>query len=221
VDAAASRPAVVEMAEAMSRAVWVDAGNDPDYAKLKANGIGAAYFDIRDPRVTPGYLSTVASRGLAPGVYAAWNWLPPPYTGAAVGAGFAEWLSEQVAKLGKHTPPNFPMVCADIETHDVAYILGFLYRWRQLRPHRVTDWTLEAFQGGLFSPLDTLKIAAADVGIAPGMYAGNMDPLNVVDVVLDLCAYSFPPGRIIGMYDAARLPAVWTGYAFTQGRLKP
>jgi hypothetical protein len=101
----------------------------------------------------------------------------------------------------------------------VPYILAFLKRWRAVRPARVTDWTLEAFQGGLFSPVDTLAIAAARVGIAPGFYEGDMTPLNAVDVVLDLCSHSFPPGRIVGMYDAARLPAEWSGYAFTQGRL--
>ena len=43
----------------MAKAVWVDAGNDPDYAKLQANGITVPYFDLRDPRVTAAYLDAV------------------------------------------------------------------------------------------------------------------------------------------------------------------
>src|SRR5581483_3217382 len=42
-----------------------------------------------------------------------------------------------------------PPVCLDIEVHDISYVLGCLRRWRQLRPTRETDWTLEGMQGGL------------------------------------------------------------------------
>ena len=195
-----------------NRAVWIDAGNDADYAKLRAHGIDSPYFDIRDSRVTRAYLEGVQAEGFAPGVYAAWNWYP-----TLGGAGFAVQLSGLLVGLG--APPGFPKVCADIEIHDVGYILAFLKRWRKLRPMRVTDWTLEGFQGGLFTANDTLAIAAANVGVIPQTYTGSMEPQDVARVVLDLAFHSFPPARISPFYDAARLPAEWSGYAFAQGRL--
>ncbi len=194
------------------RAVWVDAGNDADVAKLRHYGIDSPYFDCRDPRVSRDYLDGVKAQGFSPGIYAAWNWRPD-----LDGAGFAEWLSRRLAPLQRSA--SFPMVCADIETHDVGYVLAFLKRWRELRPKRVTDWTLEGFQGGLFSPHDTLAIAASGVGVVPQAYAGDMTPSDPVAVVLDLCSHSFAPGTISVFYDAAHLPVAWSGYAFTQGRL--
>jgi len=205
------------------RAIWIDEGSDADRAKLRAHDITEPFYSVRDPRVTLAYLDNVQSEGFDPGIYAAWNWpetgINPPYEGWTKGAAFATWLSKQLARIAPNAPSHFPTVCADIETHSVLFILGFLSQWRKHRAARVTDWTLEGFQGGLFSPIDTLKIAAANVRIIPQLYAGDMRPLAADRVALDLVAHSFPPARIFGFYDAAALPGRWEGYAFTQGRL--
>jgi hypothetical protein len=204
------------------RAIWIDAGNDADYAKLARYGIDRPYFDIRDPRVTQQYLLEVHARGFKPGVYAAWNWPEAGKTGPS----FASWLSAALEAVAPSSASTFPTVCVDIELHSPAYVLAFLKRWRELRPARVTDWTLEGFQGGLFSPLDTLAIARANVRIIAQLYTGSMAPLAADRVALDLVLHSFPPARIFGFYDAATLtpepgaePSRWEGYAFTQGRL--
>src|SRR4249920_1088062 len=197
------------------RAVWTDAGNDADPVKLHTYGIDSPYFAVTDPRVTLAYLRSVQAAGFQPGVYAAWNWQP-----GLGGPAFASWLSAQLERVAPDTSREFPKVCVDIETHDVAYIRAFLRRWRQLRPHRVTDWTLEGFQGGLFSPMDVIAIAAANVGVIPQLYGGAGGTIQfqrAADrVALDLVEHSFPPARIFGFYDAAALPERWEGYAFTQ-----
>lgn len=207
----------------MSRAVWVDAGNDADYAKLKRYGITEPFYDVRDPRVTKPYLQDVRQRGFDPGVYGAWNWIGASTPGYSPTSGydFAEWLSAKCAPLFKSTAPGFPKVCADIETHDVAYILAFLKRWRELRPHRVTDWTLEGYQGGLFNAQARIAIAASGVGVVPQAYTGGMEPFDAVDVVCDLWRCGFAARGVSVFYDAATLrpETVWSGYAFTQGRL--
>jgi hypothetical protein len=122
-------------------------------------------------------------------------------------------------RVAPFTNADFPRVCVDIETHDVAYILAFLKRWRELRPTRTTDWTLEPFQGGLFTPADAIHIAAANVRVIPQLYFGDMAPAAADRVALNLVLASFLPMRLFGFYDAAALPGRWEGYAFTQGRL--
>lgn len=194
------------------RACWIDAGNDPDYAKLAKYGIDTPYFDPRDPRVTASYLDSVkAHPGIATcGLYFASNW------GDWTGPGFAEDVDKVLRRIGwRGNPP----VCLDIETHDITgYVLPCLQRWRQLRPTRRTWWTLEGFQGGLLTPPAVALLAAGDIRIAPQFYAGDMTPLTHSPVI-DLLMAGVDGTRIDGMYDAAHLPYSWRGFAFTQGRL--
>ena len=203
------------------RAIWVDSGNNAAYHKLAEYGIDAPYFDIRDSRVTKAYLlgardelKAVSGRAAFPGVYAAWNWWPQ-----LNGRQFAEKVSAMCAPLFKNTAPNFPGVCLNAETHDTGYIVAMLTRWRELHRQRVTSWTLEGYQGGLFSPVERIAIAAANVSIQPQAYRGNMEPFDVVDVYRNLVAHGFPPAQVEIMYDAAHLPPEWSGAAFTMGRL--
>lgn len=196
------------------RAVWVDEGNDADYAKLRRYGITSPYYAVRDPRVTLSYLRAVREQGFTPGVYVAPEWYPP-----SSGPAFAERLHALLESRYPRTAPTFPKVCVDIETHDVGYIVTFLARWRELRPTRVTDWTLEPFQGGLFAPADVQAILAASVTVVPQLYFGDMTLVAGDRVAYDLIAYGFPYQSLLGFYDAAHLPAQWQGYAFTQGRL--
>jgi hypothetical protein len=202
------------------RAPWVDAGNDPDYAKVRACGADSLYFDIRDPRVTIGYLDAVKAQGYGVGVYFRENWPEVPKLPAAAAA----WLSGKLSPLDRG--PDFPMVCLDIETHDIqGYVLPFLREWRRRRQKRRTDWTLEGFQGGLFTPQDVSAIAAYIIGegspgyICPSNYGGSMQPFAADRVALDLVAAGFTHSILKGMNDAASLGERWDGYAFTQGRL--
>jgi hypothetical protein len=203
------------------KAIWIDAGNDAAYHKLAAAGIDAPYFDIRDPRVTKPYLlgvrdqlKAVSGRPAFPGVYAAWNWYP-----TLDGAGFAEKVSALLEPIAKDTAPTFPGVCLNAETHDVSYIVAMLDRWRALRAKRTTSWTLEGYQGGLFDAVARIHIAAAKVSIQPQAYTGAMVPYDAIDVYRNLVVHGFPPAQVEIMYDAAHLPAAWSGSCFTQGRL--
>jgi hypothetical protein len=165
--------------------------------------------------VTLAYLESVKAKGLKPGIYAAWNWDAKLFGG---GAQFADWLSAELKRIGPGTPKDFPKVCVDIETHDVGYMLAFFKRWRELRPARLTDFTLEGFQGGLFSLDDVQAILHAHVGIVPQFYRGNMEP-HEHGVTQEMLMAGFPGSVLRGFYDAAALPYRWDGYAYTQGRL--
>jgi hypothetical protein len=196
------------------RAIWVDEGNDANFAKLRQYGITSPYYAIRDPRVTKSYLQAVRAQGFPPGVYVAPNWYPD-----MPGPAFAEFVDGLMTERYPSTGATFPKVCVDIETHNVPYITGFLKRWRELRPTRVTDWTLEPFQGGLFDPLAVAIIIESGVGIVPQNYFGDMSAAAADRVAIDLIVRGFPPTSMLGFYDAAALPGRWQGYAFTQGRL--
>lgn len=199
------------------RAVWIDNGSDPDYAKLAAFGITAPYFDPRDPRVKPAYLDHVQAQGFTPGLYFAWNWYAQQSA-----ADLARTISDAVKAVGwLGNPP----VCIDIEKghglnddNYAPYVVNFFAAWRVLRPTRRTAYTLEGFQGGLFSPNQALRLTERSLTICPQMYAGNMAPL-AHDVTLDLLIQGFRADQLAGMYDAAALPYNWRGFAFTQGRL--
>jgi hypothetical protein len=206
------------------RAVWIDEGNDADYAKLRANDITEPFYSVRDPRVTKSYLEMVRGKGFAPGIYAAWNWpqtgVVPPYTGAAKGAQFATWVNGQLERIAPGTGPDFPAVCLNIETHDVPYILGAIQQWRKHRPKRITDFTLEGHQGGLFTGPQARAVAAKVRYIVPQCYDGNMtEDWDSWAIGLDLLEHGFPFGKVTPFLDAAHLDEWWEGYAFTAGRL--
>lgn len=197
------------------RAAWVDKGNDPDYAKLAANGITAAYFDIRDPRLSVAYFNAQRGHGLAVGVYAVDSWWP-----GDTGPQFATWVSKLLDGLAPETAPDFPMVCLDLETKDAGFLLGALQQWRKHRPNRVTDWTLEGHQGGILNPAQWLLASQRVRYIVPQCYNGAMTEVwDTFAMAKYLNDYGLPFASVRPFYDAAHLPAWWDGYAFTQGRL--
>src|SRR3972149_6048097 len=110
------------------RALWVDAGNDPDYVKAKEHGITALYFALDDPRVRASYLTSVQHKGFAVGVYVASSWLAFQGDGTT----FAEKVSEMVKIVtgSPTTPATFPKVQLDMEQHDSEFIVDCLERWR-------------------------------------------------------------------------------------------
>lgn len=202
------------------RAVWVDAGNDPDYGKLNTYGITRPYFDPRDPRVNAKYLDGVkAHAGIdGCGIYVAWNWTLPLLTPAALAA-LADTYLKTIHWLGN------PAVCFDIEKGDGLdnftwwpYLMDTMRAWRAIRPSRETFVTFEGMQGGLIPQADPTVLAGMKIVVAPAMYAGGMQPL-AHDVTQDLLIAGFAAPSVVGMYDAAALPYRWRGFAFTQGRL--
>jgi len=195
------------------RGCWIDEGSVADESKLPRYGVNMPAFSIREATTTRQYLAALRGMGFAPAIYAAWNWYPNDD-----GPEFADRISGFLAERFPATGTTFPTVCVDIETHDVDYILGFLDRWRRLRPARVTAWTLEGFQGGLFNEYARQKIIEAKVAIVPQFYKGDMTP-QPAGVIQDLVAHGFPRQLLHGFYDAATVQEPWDGYLFTQGRL--
>ena len=200
------------------RAAWIDAGNDPQYAKLAANGITWPYFDARDDRLTSAYLDAVAAHaGIdGAGVYVVASWFPTMTPGQ-----LAEWTDARLRQIG--WAGNAP-VMFDIEVGALMpYVLTCLVRWRELRPRRITDLTIEGHKGGLFSTAAAKAIAGRVRYVVPQCYNGAMDQLwDTYAMTLNLTDAGFPLAKVCPFYDAAALPEWWgipAGFAFTQGRL--
>lgn len=202
------------------KAVWVDQGNDPTYSLYPRYGITAPFFDPRDPRVTAAYLDAVKAHGDITncGIYTAWNW-KQEFSDPNV---YAEWTDSELRRIGWQ---GNALVCLDIEkgngvndSNYATYTTQALTRWRQLRATRQTWLTLEGMQGGLFAPTLVTAIKQKNIRMAPQFFEGNMTP-HKHSCVIDLEEPGVPADRIDGMYDAAILPRLWRGFAFTQGRL--
>jgi hypothetical protein len=200
------------------RSTWVDSGNDPAYGLYPRYGITVPFFDPRDPRVTASYLDGVLAHPQITqcGIYTAWNW------GSFSAEEYAEWTDAQLRRINWQ---GNAWVFLDIEkghgvndSNFVSYAAAALKRWRQLRPSRKTWWTLEGMQGGLFSGNQATTIDKLNIPICPQFFMGDMNP-QPHSPIIDLQEVGFT--KIDGMYDAAQLPAIWRGCAFTQGRLKP
>lgn len=201
------------------RAVWVDAGNDPDYAKLDANGIGWPYFDAREERLSAAYLDNVrAHPGIdGCGVYVIAEWfpnLPGPQL-----AEYADHRLRDIAWQG-NPPVMFDIEGAHFDLN--GYVVPCLQRWRELRPKRITDLTIEGHKGGMFSILQVRQVAKLVRWTVPQCYDGAMRPWDTYAMIADLQLRGFLSQEVRPFMDAAHLLPWWgtpDGFAFTQGRL--
>lgn len=201
------------------RYLWVDSGNDPNWAKVEEHEINGLFFDIFDSRVTSTYLANVKAKGYAVGVYMVTNW--PQFSGKTPEQ-IAEITSARVKEIiGTGTiTPSFPKVQFDMEEHDPGKIIRVLRRWRELHPRQDTSWTMESFQGGWMSRDFVYEVVKLKIRVVPQYYKGNMDPVAQDVGLKDMLAAGFPYQLVTGFYDAADLPLFnWDGYAFTMGRL--
>jgi len=190
------------------RCIWIDEGHDVEKDKLIAHEIYYPYFSHRDSRVTNDYLKGVVAQGFSPGIYTAWNWynLDP--------VSYAIKIDNELRRIGFG---GNPPVCIDIEIHDPHYLTTFFAKWRQIRPTRKTYFTFEGFQGGLLGPVIP-ELLTRNLYFVPQLYRGDMSPLEHSPMI-DLLMYGIPGNLLHGFYDAAALPSVWRGFAFTQERL--
>ena len=200
------------------RALWVDSGNDPDFAKVVAHDIDGLYFDLFDPRITQTYLQVLVDQGYKVGVYMASNW--EEFVGKTPDevAGIVAKRVREIAGA-KKPPTSFPKVQFDLEEHNEDFVADVLEAWRALLPYQDTSWTMEGFQGGWMSDSFVKRVLACKVRVVPQAYMGNMNSTAEDMVLRDLLRRCFPENIVTLFYDAAHLPIGWNGFAFTQGRL--
>jgi hypothetical protein len=152
------------------------------------------------------------------------------HTAAEVDAGQRGWLEpdELAAMLSSDlvavgSTAKQCTAVADIEAHDPAYVLAWLRAWRRIRPHRVTVWTLEPFQGGWITPaLATAINNDVNLTVAHQNYLGNprMYPAAADEVRSDLIGAGIHSSRLRGYYDGElELPAGWAGIVYNFGAL--
>ena len=202
------------------KSLWVDAGNDPDWAKVESHQITHLFFALYDPRVTRSYLSDVAAKGYGTGVYvvstsdsnSAWAEFGP------AGKSFADKVSAKVTPL--IVSPSKPKVQLDMEEHDAVRVLEALEQFRMLHPKQDVSWTMEAGQGGWMTPEFVDAVLKCKVRLVPQCYNGAMTEVwDALTFARDLTKRGFPDSIISPFYDAAHLPVGWDGFAFTMGRL--
>ena len=196
-------------------APWVDEHNDPDYPTLRKIGSTHVFRSLRDPKTTRSALLADKAAGFATGVYIVSSWYPNLSPRAVAD------LGNQLLKSVDGGTPSDPVVCWDVETKDVPYVRTLFRRWKSHRPTRVTDWTLEGHQGGIFKPADVAELLkTVDRYWVPQCYNGAMTEVwDTLAMARDLTAIGVPDSRIVPFLDAAHIPAWATGYVFTQGRI--
>jgi hypothetical protein len=194
------------------RALWIDAGNDPHWAKM--DQFDTLYFALNDPRVTKQYLQGVASKGFGVGVYVVTNWAG---FNQPSGANFANAVADKVNTLRMSNVS--PRVQLDAEQHDPQFIIDMVTQWRKRLPYQATSWTMEAMQGGWMTDEMVAAVLAARIRVVPQAYTGDMRPIAQDAALRDLLRRGFPETSISLFYDAAALPLEWAGFAFTMGRL--
>jgi hypothetical protein len=198
------------------RAVWIDAGNNPNTDLLKAHGITRDYYDVRDARRARFAISR--GRGAQVGVYADPTWFPDLPVDD-----FARLLSQDLHDLGVDNEQCAVHVNAEAHNFDIG---EFLFVWRGKRPTRDTAWVLEGLQGGRLARWQVLEVNAdTNLQLLAEAYAGDMSPLpgGPDRVRSNLVAYGIERKRALVMYDAKTLTPSdwnWDGCAFTQGRLR-
>lgn len=203
------------------KACFVDHGNEANYDLLKRHGVTEVLYPTQNSPVSAALCQKAKDKGFDVSLMVAWGW-----TGAGTtGKSFAEFCDRELKRIGW---AGNPKLVADIEkgaglddVRYVDYVVDFVTRWRQLRPTRATDWTLESLQGGLFNGRGqaVAAIVQANVGIVPQFYTGDERPIAADVACKDLLAYGFPQHRLRGFYLARDLPVGWDGYAWSQGKL--
>jgi len=199
--------------------LWVDAGNDPDFNKGNQYNIDGYFLALFDSRTTKTQLETIKARQNVFGVYM----VTPNESGTPWEMFFGKTpaeVSKIVSDEYKRLNVKGLRVQFDIEQKNPNFIAETLEEWRKLQPAVNTSWTLEAGQGGWFSPTFVTRVLACRVRIVPQCYNGAMTEVwDTLSYARDLTKRGIPDSLISPFYDAAHLPVGWDGFAFTQGRL--
>jgi hypothetical protein len=214
----------------MSHFAFVDPGgaSQPDYVKAAHYAVTRLYWQANDEQLTRPIIDAVGTRKIGAGLLRdpIWGHLsrldyeealragkPPAPLGAI---DLARTLDADLVTLGFGfgTAPNSCAVLADIEYHDPAYVIAFLHEWRQLRPKRITGWTLEPLQGGWITKDLAAMLLSSQVTVFPQTYRGDMSIVNYDLVRSQLIEAGIPRGMVGLVYKATAVAASWDGIAF-------
>lgn len=204
------------------RACFIDHDQEANYTLLRKHKVDEVVYPSIGENVNASLLEKAKNQGFNASLHIAWNWTG----GFSSGAKFAEYCDRElrrIAWLGN------PKLVADIEKgaglddlRYVDYVVDFCRRWRELRPTRPTDITLEGMQGGLFDGREVAvaKIINANVGMVPQAYTGLEQP-RAEDVIWRNLAPYFPAHklRIYYLPRGGAPPMDWDGYLWRQGLL--
>jgi hypothetical protein len=195
-------------ATAVSRFAFVNPGGPqvPDIAKAKRYGITRLYFEAHDPQISAGLLAAIRDRQMEVGIMRDPSW---QQEGAI---DLARQLDADLVRLGSGNAQC--AVLTDIEYHDAAYVMAFLREWRDLRPKRVTGWTLEPMQGGWITKDLCAAVLSAQVTVFPQAFFFDMAPAPPDPVRSQLINAGIPRGMVALCYDGAHIPTWWDGLAF-------
>jgi len=204
------------------RAVWVDAGNDPDPVKLQDHSITAPFFDGRwlaDKHDPLAYLNSIKKTFPNPGVFLCAQGEGWPTPSTMSGKQWADWAYEMVQhKIAPGTSGSYPLVDFNCEVDDPSWVVNMFKRWRTHSPRRTTAWVVECHKAPLYAGIAKVLV---DLGIIikPECFVGNMARVESASEVLSWANIGIPVGRIQPCLDGAALGAWWTGTVFTMGRL--
>ena len=180
----------------MSHFAFVNPGGPlvPDIAKAKRYGITRLYWEARDPQINAGLFQGIRERWIEVGI------MRDPSWDHLSAIDLARRLDADLLRLGSSNLQC--AVLADIEYHDPAYVQAFLREWRDLRPNRVTGWTLEPLQGGWMAPDFVRAVSMAAVSLFPQSYYGNMSPVDPDLARSDLIERGFNRYNVAPVYSA-------------------
>lgn len=221
----------------MTRAVWIDAGNEARSDLTTRYGITQVFYDARwimlentaaKPQGALEYLKSVQAKGFQPGVYicsqgsdslGAW-----PSAKTLSGPEWADIAYDWVQKkIAPGTSGSFPLVDLNCEVDDPAWILAMGARWRQHSPRRFTSWSMCAHKYPLFKD-SSVQIGVLFNLLKPQCYEGAMQRVESASELDGWQSIGIPRERIAPMLDGAQLGDWWGSNAggataYTQGRL--
>lgn len=178
----------------------------PDLAKARRYGITRLYWQANDVDISAGLFRAIREHGFEVGI------MRDPSWDHLSAHDLARQLDADLVRLGSGNSQCAAL--ADVEYHDAAYLVSFLHEWRQLRPARVTGWTLEPFQGGWVTKDLAALILTSQVTVFPQAYYGDMSTTDVDATRCDLIERGVLRGMCAAVYSALHLPRAWDGIAF-------
>lgn len=208
------------------RAVWLDAGNNPNATLLKRYGVTRCYWPshvdggsgfVANPMLTATYIDSWRS-AYEVGIYTAANWFTDG--GAVTVAREIDAALTRLQQTRKQCAVHANLEKAMGYTPDM--VRAFATEFRALRPLRELAWVVEGIQGGWLTPSLRIALSYYNVDVVAEAFTGSMSWLAPDEIRSNLVNYGIARQRALVMYDGDKLTerTYWDGCVFTQGRLR-